>query len=445
MLARLQKSSALLPRLLPTVAPSLAVSSLALTAAPMPAPSFSGLLTGARVFYTNSSSSGSNYGNGNTSSGSSNGPRRPNAGPGGGPRRPLGASRMPQPVSRHPSQQHHGGGGGGYQQQQQQRGSSASQSASFPGVGSREPPRPSAAGGRSGGVANPQLVERDYREMGLDLTQSLPAKKELDIAALFARSRLHSSFEAPPAEESFFADMSAHRPLYFGGTRRLLEPSGRLISSHAIYMVRTVDPGILAMVDTLTTLDYQTSQATQQVTTAIVAADADRAHVVDVNEETGKINSRTMIRLKGEPWKWTSAVSLSQIDRAAMDEAEQPAADADPEDLTVGSVVVARFRFGKANLLAEKFLLANGEKVMGIVDDLKLINEATYDAKVREMFEANLTEEQRMQLEFERNFDENMTPEQIEEKLHEMGMTAPEHEQRGPKKQTWAPRKNKVL
>jgi hypothetical protein len=285
--------------------------------------------------------------------------------------------------------------------------------------------------------------------MGLDLAENpLSAKKELNIQSLFARSRMHASFEAPePAhEDSFFASMAPNVPVYLGGTRRLMEPSGRLITSHGVLLVRTIDPAILAMVDTLTTVDYQAEKTVQQVTTAIVAEDGARAHVVDVDEATGAVNSRTIVRLRGDPWRWRSAVSLTQVERAAMAEGERPPEDADPDDLTVGSVVVSRFRFGAHGMLSEKIFLTNGAKVMTVADDLKVISEAAYDAKVREMFEANLTEEQRLQLEFERNFDDSMTPEQIEGKLSEMGLAAPPEEQRkeaGPGREMWARRKNR--
>ncbi len=276
-----------------------------------------------------------------------------------------------------------------------------------------------------------EAVLDDYAKQGLDLRAPLPPptaasrSAELDVASLFAKSRLHASFDAPVEGPSFFASMAPKVPIYLGGSRRLVEPNGRTITTHAVFLVRTIDPSILAMVDTLTTFDYAADRPTQQMTTAIVADDGTRAHVVDIDEKLGRVQSRTVVKLRGEPWRWDSAMSMNQINPETLPEHMRPPEDADPEDLTVGSVMVARFRFNPRTMLSERFMLHNGGVIMGIVDELKVITEGEYDQKVRALFEASLPEEDRAQMEFQQHFGENMSPEQIDAKIKELGLMPP--------------------
>lgn len=203
-----------------------------------------------------------------------------------------------------------------------------------------------------------------------------------DFDTMFKNSRLSNLFSHEQSHHSFFSRMDDGDTVYLMGSRRLVDPHGRAADTNFCLLQRTLDKENKRLLDRLVALDYDSGLPFEQHLTTQLEDDLTKATAIDKDQESGDVISRTFVRLRGEPFKWHSAVAMSKIEpRVDLSTMSQEYLDSLPQ-----TYAISRLKFGENGLISEKLIRQNDQIVLTVVDELKVTTQKIFESRIEKIF-----------------------------------------------------------
>jgi len=206
-----------------------------------------------------------------------------------------------------------------------------------------------------------------------------------DLDSMFKNSTMSGVFSQQHHGPTFWNEIQESPTLYFIGTRQITPGAGQPFQPTYAFMKRHVNKPMRTIKDEFTTYDFRVNKPFKSTVVTTLESDLSRGRVHEVDADIGpETIQRTVLRLRGVPWKWHASVQMTQI---TTDASQLPPGQEPDED----TYTATRSKFTQNGFIAEK-LVRNGDRLTAtVIDDMKIVDRQTFNQRLEQAMNGDTT------------------------------------------------------